>query len=64
MHIKIRRTFLVIEERREEAGRVSNLALRRVAAVAVVENPYAGRRNPLTPRQQRKRKRLIQRNKR
>jgi GTP-binding protein len=28
------------------------------------ENPYAGRRNPLTPRQKRKRKRLIQRNKR
>jgi GTP-binding protein len=28
------------------------------------ENPFAGRRNPLTPRQQRKRKRLIQRNKR
>ena len=43
MHIKIRRTFVVIEERREEAGRVSNLPLRRVAAVAIVENPYAGR---------------------
>ncbi len=43
MHIKVRRTFLIIEERREEAGRVSNLPLRRVAAVAVVENPYAGR---------------------
>lgn len=28
------------------------------------ENPYAGKRNPLTPRQMRKRKRLIQRNKR
>ena len=28
------------------------------------ENPFAGRRNPLTPRQVRKRKRLIQRNKR
>jgi len=28
------------------------------------ENPFAGRRNPLTPRQRRKRKRLIQRNKR
>jgi hypothetical protein len=43
MHIKIRRTFVVIEERREEAGRVSNLPLRKVAAVAVVENPFAGR---------------------
>ncbi len=28
------------------------------------DNPFAGRRNPLTPRQRRKRKRLIQRNKR
>jgi GTP-binding protein len=28
------------------------------------ENPFAGRRNPLTPRQVRKRRRLIQRNKR
>ena len=27
-------------------------------------NPFAGKRNPLTPRQVRKRKRLIQRNKR
>ena len=43
MTIRIRRTFVVVEERREEAGRVSNLPLRRVAAVAVVENPYAGR---------------------
>ena len=39
MHIKIRRTFVVVEDRREEAGRVSNLPLRKVAAVAVVENP-------------------------
>ena len=43
MHIKIRRTFVVVEDRREEAGRVSNLPLRKVAAVAVVENPFAGR---------------------
>jgi hypothetical protein len=43
MLIKIRRTFAVVEERREEAGRASNLPLRKVAAVAVVENPYAGR---------------------
>jgi hypothetical protein len=41
MNIKIRRTFVVVEERREEAGRAANLPLRRVAAVAVVENPYA-----------------------
>ena len=43
MNIKIRRTFVMIEERREEAGRAANLPLRRVAAVAVVENPYTGR---------------------
>ena len=43
MHIKIRRTFVVVEDRRQEAGRVSNLPLRKVAAVAVVENPFAGR---------------------
>jgi hypothetical protein len=43
MNITIRRTLVVIEERREEAGRPANVALRRVAAVAVVENPYAGR---------------------
>jgi hypothetical protein len=43
MHIKIRRTFVVIEDHREEAGRISNLPLRKVAAVAVVENPFAGR---------------------
>jgi len=43
MHIKIRRAFTMVEERREEAGRETNLPLRRVAAVAVVENPYAGR---------------------
>jgi hypothetical protein len=42
MNIKIRRTFAIVEERREEAGRLANMPLRRVAAVAVVENPYAG----------------------
>lgn len=43
MNIKIRRTFVMVEERREEAGRVAEAPLRRVAAIAVVENPYAGR---------------------
>ena len=33
----------MVEERREEAGRVAEAPLRRVAAIAVVENPYAGR---------------------
>lgn len=43
MEVKIRRTFVVIEERREEAGRLAARPLRRVAAVAVVENPFAGK---------------------
>ena len=43
MNIKIRRTFTIVEERREEAGRAADMPLRRVAAVAVVENPCAGR---------------------
>lgn len=43
MSIKIRRTFMMVEERHEEAGREAREPLRRVAAVAVVENPFAGR---------------------
>ena len=43
MNIKIRRSFVIVEERKEEAGRMADQPLRRVAAVAVVENPYAGR---------------------
>lgn len=41
--ISIRRTQTVIEERREEAGRLAVNPLRRVATIAVVNNPYAGR---------------------
>ncbi len=43
MTIRIRRSFAIVEERTEEAGRIAAQPLRRVAAVAVVENPYAGR---------------------
>jgi hypothetical protein len=43
MTIQILRTHIIIEERQEEAGRRANLPLRRVAAVAVVKNPYASR---------------------
>lgn len=43
MIIITRRSFAIVEERKEEAGRVATQPLRRVAAVAVVENPYAGR---------------------
>src|SRR5262249_17731444 len=35
--------FVIVEERFEEAGRLADQLLRRVAAVAVLENPYAGR---------------------
>jgi hypothetical protein len=43
VNIKVRRTYAVVEERHEEAGRAAAHPLRRVAAIAVVENPYAGR---------------------
>jgi hypothetical protein len=43
MDIKIRRTFVMTSERREEAGRPTNAPQRKVATIAVVENPYAGR---------------------
>jgi Amino acid synthesis len=43
MHLTVRRSFVISETRREEAGRESNLPLHRIAAVAIVENPYAGR---------------------
>lgn len=42
MRITIRRSFAIVEERTEEAGRTAERPLRRVAAVAVVENPFAG----------------------
>jgi hypothetical protein len=41
--IKVRRTYAITEERHEEAGRAAVHPLRRVAAIAIVENPYAGR---------------------
>lgn len=43
MRIKIRRSFTLLEERLEEAGQAAAQPLRRLAAVAVVENPFAGR---------------------
>jgi hypothetical protein len=43
MTLKIRRTFVITEQRYEEAGRVTDTPLRRVAAVVVVENPCVGR---------------------
>lgn len=43
MRLKIRRTFSIVEERHVEAGKDTNMPLRKVAAVAVLENPCAGR---------------------
>lgn len=43
VRITIRRSFAIVEERNVEAGRPAERPLRRVAAVAIVENPYAGR---------------------
>jgi hypothetical protein len=40
MQVKVRRTAVIIEEKREEAGRVAETPLLRVAVVAVVQNPY------------------------
>ncbi len=43
MKIDIRRTLCWIDHKEVEAGRRHDLPLRRVAAVAIVGNPYAGR---------------------
>jgi Amino acid synthesis len=42
VNIKLRRSYAITEERHEEVGRAAVRPLRRVAAIAVVENPYAG----------------------
>jgi len=43
MKLKIRRTYTFVENRSIEAGKAAPIPLRKVAAVVVVENPYAGR---------------------
>jgi hypothetical protein len=43
MALKIRRTFLISSEKRKEAGITADAPLRKLAVVAVVENPWAGR---------------------
>ncbi len=43
MKLKIRRSFVFVENRLSEAGKAADTPLRKVAAVLVVENPYAGR---------------------
>jgi hypothetical protein len=41
--ISIRRTYIIVEERREDAGQPATDRLRRTGVVAVVNNPYADR---------------------
>jgi hypothetical protein len=43
MQLNIRRMSTVIEDKFEEAGKAANPPLRRLAVVAVVENPFVGR---------------------
>jgi hypothetical protein len=43
MDIKIRRTFVITSEQRDEAGRATNAPQKKVATIVVVENTYAGR---------------------
>lgn len=43
MELQIRRKYVFQEERAVEAGQVANPPLRRIAVVAVVVNPFAGR---------------------
>lgn len=42
MDIRVRSFHTVVEHRMVEAGRASETPLRKVAAIAVIENPYAG----------------------
>lgn len=42
MKLKIRRTYTFVENRTAEAGKAAQPPLRKVAAVLVIENPYAG----------------------
>jgi len=42
MKLEIRKVFTIVEEVRSESGIVAERPLRRVAAIAVVKNPYAG----------------------
>jgi len=42
MKLKIRRSYTLVENRLSEAGKSADIPLRKVAAVLVVENPYAG----------------------
>ena len=43
MKLNIRRSHTIVENRLSEAGKAADTPLRKVAAVLVLENPYAGR---------------------
>jgi hypothetical protein len=43
VHIRVRSFYTSIEHKLVEAGRTGETPLRKIAAIAVVENPYAGR---------------------
>ncbi len=43
MKLKISRSYTFVENRTLEAGKAAKIPLRKVAAVLVVDNPYAGR---------------------
>ena len=43
MQLNVRRICTIVEDKFEEAGRVSEQFIRRAAVVAVVQNPYVGR---------------------
>jgi hypothetical protein len=40
MQLKVRRSYVFVEDRQVEAGKVADVPLRRAAAVTVLENPY------------------------
>src|SRR5690606_35971163 len=42
MQLKVRRTTLILDEKREEAGRIADTPLRKLAVITVVENPLLG----------------------
>lgn len=43
MKLKIKRSYTIIEHKGIEAGKAALVPLRKVAAVVVIDNPYAGR---------------------
>ncbi|WP_295850470.1 amino acid synthesis family protein [Tardiphaga sp.] len=50
MNLNIRRTWSMVEDKNEHAGRKVAVPIRKVAVIAVLENPYAGKAvEDLTP---------------